>query len=79
MRTIDTLKPELVLLDIQMPELDGFEVLAAVELEPLPYVIFVTAYDHYAVKAFEQGRSTTCSGRSRRTGLTWRSSEPDTS
>jgi two-component system LytT family response regulator len=54
-RTIDTLKPELVLLDIQMPELDGFEVLAAVELEPLPYVIFVTAYDHYAVKAFEQG------------------------
>ena len=52
---IDELQPDLVLLDIQMPELDGFEVLAAVEHEPLPYVIFVTAYDHYAVQAFEVG------------------------
>lgn len=54
-RVIDALRPELVFLDIQMPELDGFEVLAAVEQEPLPHVIFVTAFDHYAVQAFEQG------------------------
>ena len=54
-RVIDTANPDLLLLDIQMPELDGFEVLAAVSQEPLPYVIFVTAFDHYAVQAFERG------------------------
>lgn len=54
-RLIDELHPDLVLLDIQMPELDGFEVLAAVETEPLPYIVFVTAFDHYAVQAFEVG------------------------
>jgi two-component system LytT family response regulator len=48
-------RPDLALLDIQMPELDGFEVLAAVEGQTLPYVIFVTAYDEYAVQAFEVG------------------------
>lgn len=52
---IEELQPDLVLLDIQMPEMDGFEVLASVELEPLPYIIFVTAYDHYAIQAFEVG------------------------
>src|SRR5512143_549216 len=52
---IDELRPDLVLLDIQMPELDGFEVLASVEAEPLPYIIFVTAFDHYAVQAFDVG------------------------
>lgn len=54
-RLIDELRPDLVLLDIQMPELDGFEVLAAVETEPLPYIVFVTAFDSYAVQAFEVG------------------------
>jgi two-component system LytT family response regulator len=54
-KTIDALRPDLVLLDIQMPELDGLEVLAALESEPMPHVVFVTAYDHYAVKAFDQG------------------------
>ena len=44
-------KPDLVFLDIQMPKLNGFEMLEL--LDELPYVIFVTAYDHYAVKAFE--------------------------
>ena len=43
-------RPDLVLLDIQMPKLDGFEVLEL--LEEKPAVIFVTAYDQYAVKAF---------------------------
>jgi two-component system LytT family response regulator len=45
--------PDLVFLDVQMPELDGFDVLEAVEPEKLPCVIFVTAYDEYAVRAFE--------------------------
>ena len=44
-------KPDLVFLDIQMPKLNGFEMLEL--LDELPYIIFVTAYDHYAVKAFE--------------------------
>jgi two-component system LytT family response regulator len=43
--------PDLVFLDIQMPKLDGFEVLEL--LDPLPAVVFVTAYDQYALKAFE--------------------------
>ena len=50
---IKSLRPDLVFLDIQMPELGGFEVLASFERESTPYVIFVTAYDQYAVRAFE--------------------------
>ena len=50
---IKSLRPDLVFLDIQMPELGGFEVLASFEPELTPYVIFVTAYDQYAVRAFE--------------------------
>jgi len=45
------LKPDLLFLDIQMPEKDGFEFLA--ELEEVPQVIFTTAYDQYAMKAFD--------------------------
>ena len=47
------LKPDLVFLDIQMPELDGFGVIDAVGVERMPVVIFITAYDDFAVKAFE--------------------------
>jgi two-component system LytT family response regulator len=46
-------KPDLVFLDVQMPEMTGFEVLEAVSGERLPVVIFVTAYDKYALRAFE--------------------------
>jgi len=50
---IRTLLPDVVLLDIQMPELNGFEVLAALSPGSMPVVVFVTAYDAYAVRAFE--------------------------
>ena len=46
-------RPDLVFLDIQMPELDGFGVLREVGVDDMPRVIFVTAYDEYAVKAFD--------------------------
>ena len=50
---IRALEPELVFLDVQMPEMDGFEVLEHLTGQPLPIIIFVTAYDQYALKAFE--------------------------
>jgi two-component system LytT family response regulator len=46
-------KPDLVFLDIQMPEIDGFGVVSALRDHPMPLTIFVTAYDRYAMKAFE--------------------------
>lgn len=46
-------RPDLVFLDIQMPGMDGFEVLRALEPGQLPQVIFVTAYDQHALRAFE--------------------------
>jgi two-component system LytT family response regulator len=45
--------PELIFLDIQMPELDGFGVLERLEAAALPVVVFVTAFDQYALRAFE--------------------------
>jgi two-component system LytT family response regulator len=50
--TIDKLKPDLIFLDVQMPGMSGFDVLD--ELTHDPYVIFCTAYDQYAIKAFEK-------------------------
>ena len=52
-RVIVSQRPDLVFLDIQMPEMDGFEVLEALDQDKLPAVIFVTAFDEYAVRAFE--------------------------
>jgi two-component system LytT family response regulator len=48
---IETLNPDLIFLDIQMPGMTGFDMLQ--ELDRMPYVIFTTAYDEYALKAFE--------------------------
>jgi two-component system, LytTR family, response regulator len=50
---IRSARPDLVFLDVQMPELDGFGVLDALDGEPLPAVVFVTAYDEYAIRAFD--------------------------
>jgi two-component system LytT family response regulator len=47
------LRPDLVFLDIQMPEMDGFAVLEEVGAELMPYVVFVTAHNEYAMRAFE--------------------------
>jgi two-component system, LytTR family, response regulator len=49
---INTLKPDLIFLDVQMPGMNGFDVLEEIEHEP--YVIFITAYDQHAIKAFEK-------------------------
>lgn len=46
-------KPDLLLLDVQMPEMDGFAALAALGDDAPPLVVFITAYDKYALKAFE--------------------------
>ena len=46
-------KPDLALLDLQMPELDGLAVVRTVKNRPMPLVAFVTAYDEYAIRAFE--------------------------
>lgn len=51
-KMINEIKPDLIFLDIQMPKVDGFELLDVLEYRPA--VIFCTAYDHFAVKAFEK-------------------------
>jgi len=51
--SISELNPDLVFLDVQMPAMDGFEVIKTISAEQMPTVIFVTAYDQYALKAFE--------------------------
>jgi two-component system, LytTR family, response regulator len=53
LRDVQRLAPDLVFLDVQMPELTGFEVLDRVDPARMPVIIFVTAYDQYALKAFE--------------------------
>src|SRR5262245_35832291 len=50
---IRQLAPDLVFLDVQMPDKNGFDVLAALDLERAPVLVFITAYDQYALKAFE--------------------------
>lgn len=50
---INLKEPDLVFLDIQMPDKTGFQVLEEINLRRLPYIIFTTAYDEYAIKAFE--------------------------
>lgn len=45
--------PDLIFLDVQMPDLDGFGVLEQLQPEEMPAIVFVTAYDQYAIRAFE--------------------------
>ncbi|ASA56381.1 two-component system response regulator BtsR [Vibrio gazogenes] len=53
LKQINQLKPDVVFLDIQMPQLSGIELLAMLDQETMPRVVFVTAYDQYAIQAFE--------------------------
>ena len=50
---IRSFRPDMLLLDIQMPDLDGFQVLSEISAEEMPVVIFTSAYDQYAIRAFE--------------------------
>ncbi len=50
---IERLQPDLVFLDVQMPEMDGFQVVESVGVERMPVTIFVTAFDRYAIRAFD--------------------------
>ena len=52
-RAIEEQKPDLVFLDVQMPEMDGLSVMEAVGADAMPLTVFVTAYDEHAVRAFE--------------------------
>ncbi|HYV04246.1 MAG TPA: LytTR family DNA-binding domain-containing protein [Blastocatellia bacterium] len=52
-QAISKLKPDLIFLDVEMPGIDGFQVLQSLEAAEMPVVIFVTAYDQYAVRAFD--------------------------
>ena len=53
LRALDALQPDLLFLDVQMPEMDGFAVLRARGADRMPAVVFVTAHDQFAVRAFE--------------------------
>jgi two-component system LytT family response regulator len=50
---IQALTPDLIFLDVQMPELDGFGVLEAISANSMPVIVFVTAHDQFALRAFE--------------------------
>ncbi len=53
LKLIEELNPDLVFLDIQMPGVSGFEVVQQLDIETMPIILFLTAYDQYAVRAFE--------------------------
>jgi two-component system LytT family response regulator len=54
-KAIRASRPDLVLLDVQMPDLDGFDVISEIGAANMPAVIFTTAFDEYAIEAFEVG------------------------
>lgn len=53
LKKINALKPDVIFLDIQMPQITGIEMLSMLDPDTMPKVVFVTAYDEYALKAFE--------------------------
>jgi two-component system LytT family response regulator len=52
-KAVQEMSPDLLFLDIQMPEIDGFDVLRSIASEKMPLIIFTTAYDQHALRAFE--------------------------
>ncbi len=53
LQKVNRLKPDVIFLDIQMPKITGLEMLSMLDPDTMPQVVFVTAYDEYALKAFE--------------------------
>jgi two-component system LytT family response regulator len=53
LKQLNTLKPEVLFLDIQMPQVTGLEMLSMLDPDTMPKIVFVTAYDEFALKAFE--------------------------
>ena len=53
LKKINALKPDVIFLDIQMPQVSGIELLAMLDPDTMPMVVFVTAFDQYAIQAFE--------------------------
>jgi len=53
LQKVNCLKPDVIFLDIQMPQISGLEMLSMLDPDTMPQVVFVTAYDEYALKAFE--------------------------
>jgi len=53
-KLVNRLRPEVIFLDIQMPVIGGFEMLSMIDDDIMPHVVFVTAYDEFAVRAFEE-------------------------
>lgn len=54
LRAVKAMRPEVMFLDIHMPKVDGFQFLGMIDPELMPLVVFVTAYDEFALKAFEE-------------------------
>jgi two-component system LytT family response regulator len=54
LRAIETLSPDLLFLDVQMPEMNGFDVIREARVARMPLIVFVTAHDNFAVRAFEE-------------------------
>jgi two-component system LytT family response regulator len=54
LRLIRSVRPDLLFVDIHMPEVDGFQLVAMIEPEIMPAVVYVTAHDEYALRAFEE-------------------------
>lgn len=57
---IHRLQPDVVFLDIQMPRISGLEMVGMLDPNRMPHIVFLTAYDEYAVQAFESMPSTIC-------------------
>lgn len=53
LKQINQLKPDVVFLDIQMPKITGMDLISMLDPETMPHIVFVTAYDEFAIKAFE--------------------------
>ncbi|GAA5110418.1 two-component system response regulator BtsR [Orbus sasakiae] len=53
-KTIHSVNPDVVFLDIQMPKISGLEMLSMLDPEHMPHIVFLTAYEQYAIKAFEE-------------------------